>query len=184
MPALVKPIAFRARLEALPHRPGRRPVTRSSAGERRSDEPPASGERREMSEEKGSPRSAMLRGVRVLVVDDNEDTTELLAAVLGADGADVATATSAPEALSLLVASPVDVVVSDIAMPGADGYWLVREIRRLADARVNCVPVLAVTAYGREHSKTRVLAAGFTDHLQKPVDPDVLCRMVARAAGR
>jgi CheY-like chemotaxis protein len=77
-----------------------------------------------------------------------------------------------------------DVVLSDIAMAGEDGYWLAREIRRLPDAALSGVPIVAVTAYGREHSRARVLAAGFVDHLQKPVDPAILCQTVAKAAGR
>jgi len=126
----------------------------------------------------------VLTGVRVLVVDDDEDTTQLFATALAACGAEVATATSASEALRVLAAQVPDVVVSDIAMPGDDGYWLVREIRRLDDARARTVPVLAVTAFGREHFRARVLAAGFVDHLEKPVDPEALCLAVARAKRR
>jgi len=126
----------------------------------------------------------LLTGLRVLVVDDDVDTRELFAAVLATGGATVSTADSAAEALALLGGGPVDVVLSDIAMPGGDGYWLVRQIRNLPDARVNAVPVVAVTAFGREHSRARALAAGFADHLQKPTDPDRLCRAVVAAAGR
>jgi CheY-like chemotaxis protein len=95
----------------------------------------------------------------VLVVDDDQDTTDLFAAALSACGADVVTRTSAPEALRVLASGPPDVVVTDIAMPGAGGYWLVREIRQLADDRARTLPVLAVTAFGREHFRARVLAA-------------------------
>jgi CheY-like chemotaxis protein len=125
-----------------------------------------------------------LVGIRLLVVDDDEETLELFAAALGACGAEVSTATSATEALRVLETRGADVVVSDIAMPGGDGYWLVREIRRMGDERLSRVPVVAVTAYGREHSPARALAAGFALHLQKPVDPEVLCRTVAALAGR
>jgi CheY-like chemotaxis protein len=125
-----------------------------------------------------------LKGVRVLVVDDDEDTAELFAAVLTACGADVAAVTSAPAALLALADRAPDVVVSDIAMPGADGYWLLREIRRTTDARDRAMPVVAVTAFGREHSRARTLAAGFVDHLVKPLDPEALCLAVARAHGR
>jgi CheY-like chemotaxis protein len=126
----------------------------------------------------------VLAGLRVLVVDDDEDTADLFATALTACGAEVVTATSAAEALRLLVAGTPDVVLTDIAMPGADGYWLLREIRQLTDASARAVPVLAVTAFGREHFRTRVMAAGFTDHLEKPVDPEALCLAVARARGR
>ncbi|HET9316665.1 MAG TPA: response regulator [Vicinamibacteria bacterium] len=130
------------------------------------------------------PLPPVLTGLRVLVVDDDTDTRELFAAVLTTGGASVSTASSASEALALLAGRPVDVVLSDIAMPGGDGYWLVRQIRALPDAPVNAVPVVAVTAFGRDHSRSRALAAGFADHLQKPADPTLLCRAVAAAAGR
>jgi CheY-like chemotaxis protein len=122
--------------------------------------------------------------VRVLIVDDDEDTLQLFAAVLIACGADVSTATRAPEALARLAAGLVDVVLTDIAMPGGDGYWLVGEIRKLGDVRMSRIPVVAVTAYGREHSRGRALAAGFTEHLHKPVDPEALCRAIADTVGR
>jgi CheY-like chemotaxis protein len=126
----------------------------------------------------------VLVGVRVLVVDDDRDTTDLFAAALAACGADVVTATSAPEALRALAARVPDVVVTDIAMPDADGYWLLQKIRALPDAPARAVPVLAVTAFDREHFRARVLAAGFVDRLEKPVDPEALCVAVARASGR
>jgi CheY-like chemotaxis protein len=69
-------------------------------------------------------------------------------------------------------------------MVGEDGYWLIRRLRRLPADTVGNVPVIAATAYGREHSRARVVAAGFTEHLQKPVDPEELCRLVAKLAGR
>ena len=118
------------------------------------------------------------------MVDDDEDATELFATSLSACGADVVTANSAAEALQAFASRPPDVVVSDIAMPDADGYWLLGEIRRLEDPRARSLPVLAVTAFGREHIRTTALAAGFADHLVKPVDPEALCRSVARAIGR
>jgi CheY-like chemotaxis protein len=120
----------------------------------------------------------------VLVVDDDPDTADLFATALSACGADVVATTSAREAMRILGARALDVVVTDIAMPGADGYWLLGEIRRSADERTRAVPVLAATAFGREHFRGRTLAAGFTDHLEKPIDPEALCLAVARAVGR
>jgi CheY-like chemotaxis protein len=125
-----------------------------------------------------------LTGVRVLVVDDDQDTGELFAAALSACGADAVVAASAREALRIVDGRALDVVLTDIAMPGADGYWLLREIRGSADERTRSVPVLATTAFGREHIKSRTLAAGFVEHLEKPVDPETLCAAVARAVGR
>src|SRR5215467_14168718 len=126
----------------------------------------------------------VLHGVRVLVVDDEEDTVDLFAAALAACGAEVVTATSAPEALGLVTLRSPAVVVSDIAMPGTDGYWLVREIRQLTDERLRTIPVIAVTAFGRNHMRQESFAVGFVDHLEKPVDPEALCRAVARATVR
>jgi CheY-like chemotaxis protein len=120
----------------------------------------------------------------VLVVDDDLETAALFKTVLTMFGATVSTATGAREALLMLATLLPDVVLSDIAMPGEDGYWLLQEIRRLPDRAMRGLPVVAATAYGREHSRSRTMAAGFVDHLQKPVDPDLLCRTVARAAGR
>jgi CheY-like chemotaxis protein len=126
----------------------------------------------------------VLTGLRVLVVDDDEDTVLLFATALTACGADAVTAGSASDAMRILGIHAPDVVVSDIAMPGADGYSLVRQIRQLEDPRTRNVPVLAVTAFGHEHFRQRALAAGFNDHLEKPVDPEHLCLAVARASGR
>jgi CheY-like chemotaxis protein len=125
-----------------------------------------------------------LVGLRVVVVDDDPDTVELFAVALMTCGAAVTMATTAADALRLVTEIRPDVVLSDIAMPRGDGYWLVGEIRRLAEEALRRIPVVAATAYGREHSRERVVAAGFADHLQKPIDPEALCRAIARAAGR
>jgi CheY-like chemotaxis protein len=120
----------------------------------------------------------------VVVVDDDPDTVDLFAAALAACGAAVTTASAAAEALRLVAESRPDVVLSDIAMPRGDGYWLVGEIRRLPEEALRRTPVIAATAFGREHSRERAMAVGFADHLRKPIDPEALCRAVARAAGR
>jgi CheY-like chemotaxis protein len=122
--------------------------------------------------------------VNVLVVDDDSSNLDFFAAVLKICGAAVMTASSAVDALVLVRERRPDAVLSDIAMVGHDGYWLVREIRGLADDAARAVPVVATTAYGREHSRKRVLAAGFNDFLPKPVDPELLCRTIAKAVGR
>ena len=125
-----------------------------------------------------------LVGLEVVVVDDDADSLEYFAAALRACGATVTTASTAVAALALVRDRGPHVVLSDIAMVGQDGYWLVREIRGLADEDARAVPVVATTAYGREHSRARILASGFVDLLPKPVDPEVLCLAIARAAGR
>ena len=170
--------------EALPRRTAHSRATRSSIGEPPGDEQPFLAGPGQYGASGRSRLPRILTGLRVLVVDDDEDTAQLFVAALSGCGAEVEAVTGAPEALRALAARAPDIVVSDIAMPRYDGYWLVREIRQLEDARVRTVPVLAVTAFSREHSRARALVAGFVDHLEKPVDPEVLCRAVARASGR
>jgi CheY-like chemotaxis protein len=120
----------------------------------------------------------------VVVVDDDADSLEYFAAALRACGATVTTASTAVDALGLVRERGPHVVLSDIAMMGHDGYWLVREIRGLPDGGASAIPVVATTAYGREHPRGRAVAAGFNDLLPKPVDPEALCLAIARAAGR
>ena len=120
----------------------------------------------------------------MLIVDDDPDILELFSLALTTCGAQVSTADSAREGLRVAMRVRPQVIVSDIAMVGEDGYWLVGRLRELPAELKPDVPVIAATAYGREHSRTRVLAAGFTEHMQKPIDPEVLCRLVAKLAGR
>ena len=135
-----------------------------------------------------TPRPSLLPrnlvGLKVVVVDDDESSRDYFALALSTCGAEVTTASTAVEALRLVQSGCPDVVLSDIAMVGRDGYWLVREIRGLADQAVRRVPVVATTAYGREHSRERTLAGGFNERLPKPVDPEVLCQTIGRMAGR
>jgi CheY-like chemotaxis protein len=120
----------------------------------------------------------------VLVVDDDPDILDLFATALRACGADTTTSDNAVEALTLAARTLPHVIVSDIAMVGEDGYWLIRELRRLPTVELARVPVVAATAYGREHPRSRTISAGFTEHLPKPIDPEMLCGTVARLAGR
>lgn len=129
-----------------------------------------------------APLQKILVGRRVLVVDDDADVLELFAVALTACGADVTTTDNARDAIALATRLKPDTIVSDIAMVGEDGYWLVRELKRLPADVLGDVPVIAATAYGTEHPRARVLAAGFAEHLQKPVDPELLCRVVAHLA--
>ena len=172
------------RSEALPMRPHeRRRRARAAAGDRPSGEPRA-GRHQESAGPRppGLPRN--LVGLLVVVVDDDADSLEYFAAALRACGATVTTAPTALDALARVRERRPDVVLSDIAMVGQDGYWLVDEIRRLDAEPAEGLPVVATTAYGREHSRTRVLSAGFVDLLPKPVDPEFLCLTIAKVAGR
>jgi PAS domain S-box-containing protein len=125
-----------------------------------------------------------LAGVHVLVVEDEEDTRELLSTALGHSGAQVEAAGSAEEALDALRRHRPDVLVCDIGMPGQDGYELLTRVRALAAEDGGLVPAVALTAYARAEDRRRALAAGYQVHLPKPVDPDELIAVVARMAGR
>jgi PAS domain S-box-containing protein len=124
-----------------------------------------------------------LDGLRVLVVDDEPDTRELLAAVLKGRGAAVTLAASAGEALEALERETPHVLVSDIGMPGEDGYDLIRRVRALPPERGGNVPAAALTAYAREDDRIRALLAGFQIHIPKPVNPAELAAVVATLAG-
>jgi signal transduction histidine kinase len=131
----------------------------------------------------GDYRVADLTGVRVLVVDDDSDTRDLVQRVLRHCGATVAVASDACEALDHVRRGETDLVVSDIGMPGLDGYELLRRVRALAVPACN-VPVIALTAFARSEDRTRALRAGFRMHLSKPVEPEELIATVASVAGR
>ena len=117
-------------------------------------------------------------GRRVLVLDDDEDARELMAVALRHAGADVALAGSAREALGVLDDVRPDVIISDIGMPGEDGYMFLRTLEASGNGRFHDVPVIAVTAYARESDRANALKAGFRTHLAKPVDLDALVRIV------
>ena len=122
-----------------------------------------------------------LRGVRLLVVDDDADARELLRLVLASAGADVLAVETAPRALDAIGSFQPHVVIADIAMPGMDGYELLRRIPEIDPARA-APPVIAVTAYVSEEDARRALAAGFARHVAKPVNHDELIRIVAKVA--
>ena len=136
------------------------------------------------------PRLPRLDGLRVLVVDDHDDARELIRTVLQQCGADVAVATGADEALEALDKLRVDLLVSDLAMPGADGFDLIRRVRaRERAAGGATLPAVALTAYAGTVDRARALAAGFQAHASKPIAPDELATMVhaltrANARGR
>jgi signal transduction histidine kinase/CheY-like chemotaxis protein len=113
-----------------------------------------------------------LKGVTVLLVDDSSDGREMLEVALRAYGADVLAVDSSDTALGMLTHGGLvpDVVVSDIGMPGTDGYELIRQMRRLS-ARLRKVPAIAVTAYAEAADRNRALEAGYQLHVAKPVDP-------------
>jgi len=131
-----------------------------------------------------SPIESELAGLKVLVVDDQPDARDLIKRVLEDSGAEVFSAATAAEALALLKVWRPDVLVSDIGMPEADGYELLRRIRALGVERGGKIPAIALTAFARSEDRTRALRAGFVVHVSKPVDPSELVATVASVAGR
>jgi CheY-like chemotaxis protein len=125
-----------------------------------------------------------LKGVHVLVVEDDDDSRALLQIILEYCGALVTAVASARDAVSTLERVKPDVLLSDLSMPREDGYWLVRQIRALPPERGGAMPAIAITALGHPHGVDRTLAAGFQAHLRKPVDPWELARTIAALAGR
>jgi len=132
----------------------------------------------------GVDRLPPLAGVRVLVVDDDADARELITAVLGQSGAEVVTAASTAEALNALARARPHVLVSDLSMPGDDGYALLERVRALGLDRDGRVPAVALTAFARADDRARALAAGYAVHISKPVEPAALVEVVARLAPR
>ena len=126
-----------------------------------------------------APELPSLRGIRVLVIDDQEITRELISAIFRRAGAEVHVADSVREGLNEFAAMTPDVVVCDLAMPGEDGYAFVRAVRASRTA-VKMTPVIALTAFGRPEDRQQALAAGFDAYLKKPVDPEELASTVLR----
>ena len=125
-----------------------------------------------------------LDGVRVLVVDDEPSASEALLVLLESCGAEARVAGSVTEALAVFDAWQPDVLVSDIAMPGEDGYSLIRKIRARTPERGGIVPAVALTAYAKIEDRVTILAAGFQMYLSKPADPNELIAVVSSLAKR
>lgn len=118
------------------------------------------------------------------MVDDEPDARALIKRLLEDCNAIVATAGSAAEAMQRFDTDPPDLLVSDIGMPGEDGYALIRRVRALGPERGGSVPAVALTAYARSEDRIKAVAAGFQHHVAKPVEPAELITMVADLASR
>jgi len=125
-----------------------------------------------------------LKGLKVLVVDDEADTRELIGEVLKECGSEVIITRSAAEALAAIEQYKPDILISDLGMPDEDGYSLIEKIRALPSERGGDIPAAALTAYARAEDRMRVLRSGFQFHLPKPVDSAELVTVVASLAGR
>lgn len=119
-----------------------------------------------------------LAGVRLLAVDDDADSLDVLTSILRLQQATVFTATSAVEALEVLQKERPDVVISDIAMPEHDGYWLMQQIRRMASEGGRLMPCVALTAFANAAARERALSVGFNAHLSKPLNTDELVTVI------
>jgi CheY-like chemotaxis protein len=123
-----------------------------------------------------------LDGIRLLVVEDDEDARELLERMLLDQGAKVAVASSAAEGLRLLSSFRPDMLMSDIAMPNVSGYTFLRMVRSLPPERGGRTPAVALTAYTRPEDQERALQAGFEAHVSKPIEADELVATLAALA--
>ena len=125
-----------------------------------------------------------LAGLRVLVVDDEQDAREIVSIILGEAGAEIATASNTREALDLIERWKPHVLISDIGMPGESGYDLIRMVRALPADRGGRTPAIALTAYARTQDRLKILSAGFQMHVPKPIEPTELATVVASVAKR
>lgn len=123
-----------------------------------------------------------LKGVSILVVEDDNDTRELLRILLQSDGGNVRAAASVQEALSAYDQSPPDVIVADIGMPEYNGYTLIGRVRARDREHGRVTPAIALTAYATSSDRDTVLSAGFQVHMPKPFEPDKLISVIADLA--
>ncbi|MEP0833853.1 ATP-binding protein [Microcoleus sp. AS-A8] len=123
--------------------------------------------------------SSDLNGIQVLVVDDEPDSREFVAFVLEQAGANVLTATTADEALTMLIRSEPNVLLSDIGMPDMDGYMLMQQVRALPPDQGGQVLAIALTAYAGDFNQQQALRAGFQQHVSKPLEPETLIQVIS-----
>jgi len=132
---------------------------------------------------KPSECSLDLQGTRILVVDDDDNTREFLAFLLELHGANVMATATASEALTTLTQFKPEALLSDIGMPDMDGYMLVRQVRALPAEQGGTIPAIALTAYAGEIDYQQAMAAGFQQHIAKPIEPQVLIQAIASLLG-
>ena len=142
------------------------------------------GEMASISDKSLPPAPQLLAGVNVLLVDDDSDTLSLMATALKRRQANVTAVSSAGEAIQAIREQRPDVLVSDIAMPGEDGYGLIEKVRSLENGDTQEIPAVAITAYAKDEDRERALSSGFQIYLAKPIELTELVSVVARAARR
>ena len=127
--------------------------------------------------------SPLLDGLRILLVDDEADTRDFISEVLTQCGADVRCCESTAEALAALQEWSPELLISDIGLPGEDGYALIKKVRGLGEQTAQ-IPAIALTAYASHEDRLRALSAGFQVHIAKPVEPEELVNIVTNVARR
>jgi signal transduction histidine kinase/DNA-binding response OmpR family regulator len=130
------------------------------------------------------PDANVLQGLRILVVDDEPDSRELVATILQRSGGQVRCSQSAADALRTFKEWEPDLLISDLAMPEEDGFTLLRKVRKLKSKRAKQIPAVALSAYASDEDRSIALAQGFQMHLPKPIEPDSLVSSIAAALGR
>jgi PAS domain S-box-containing protein len=123
-----------------------------------------------------------LDGIRLLVVDDDNDNRDLLKTLLSHFGAIVTVASSAAEAMNLLIDSPPDILISDIGMPDEDGFEFMTKVRKLSKEKGGSVPAIALTAFAKIEDRDKALSVGFQRHIAKPIDPTAFVNIIAEMA--
>jgi CheY-like chemotaxis protein/anti-sigma regulatory factor (Ser/Thr protein kinase) len=138
---------------------------------------------RSLSWQSSNAATLSLSGLKILIVEDKQDSRELLEAILEQYGAASVAVPSSGEGLEVLRRQSFDLLISDIGMPDEDGYSFIASVRRLASKRQRQTPAIALSAYSSDEECRRALAAGFQVYLTKPVDPEELVEIVAMVVG-
>jgi CheY-like chemotaxis protein len=137
---------------------------------------------REFQQDIAGAETAMLSGLRILVVDDDPDSREVIAAELTLYGANTGVSDSADDALRKIETFKPDVILADIEMPGEDGYSMMRKIRNSSNEQARLTPAIALTAYAGDGNRQRALDAGYQKHISKPAEPEELALAIAGVA--
>jgi CheY-like chemotaxis protein len=137
-----------------------------------------------IAESSTAPDTRKLAGVRVLAMDDDRDTREMLRVVLNQYGADVATAASARQAMDVVSGWKPDVLVCDISMNGEDGFQFMENFRKLGPEKGGSAPAIALTAHVESETRERALGAGYHTLVPKPMDSQELVAVIAELTGR
>jgi CheY-like chemotaxis protein len=136
----------------------------------------------ELEQQISGAETGMLSGLRILVVDDDSDSREVIAAELLQCGANTILSDSADDAVEKVETFKPDVIVADIGMPGEDGYSMMRKIRNSPDEQIRLTPAIALTAYAGDGNRQRALDAGYQKHIPKPAEPPELVLAIAGVA--